>query len=234
MNRIRSSEQAGGEADRLESTWRRYRRSERKRRAWDRANPGNAAIRDELLGLIWEVSGAQIRRGPVLDVGCGGGWLLRALASRGVPEGLLWGVDLLGERIGEATVALPGAHFDVADARRLPHGEGSFSAVFMITLLSSLADRVSVGAALEEALRVLSPGGALLCYEPRVPNPLNRATRMVGRRELRAVLGVEPKSHRLTVLPPLARRLGRFTPTLYPALARVPPLRTHRLAVVRR
>ena len=39
--------------------------------------------------------------------------------------------------------------------------------------------------------------------------------------------GFEPRLRTVTLLPPLARRLGPLTGAMYPALASVPWLRTH-------
>lgn len=223
-----------GETERLEATWNRYARSFRRRRAWSAANPGNRVIRAELLSELAAAGGPVLRRGPVLDVGCGGGWLLRALAESGGPPERLTGVDLRRERLRAASEALPGARFELADARELPFPDSGFAAVTMLTTLSSLPDRESVVRAVGEGLRVLAPGGVLLVYEPRMPNPVNRATRRVGRAELREATGRSPSVEAtLTVLPPLARRLGPLTPRGYPLLAAVPALRTHRLTAFR-
>lgn len=43
---------------------------------------------------------------------------------------------------------------------------------------------------------------------------------------------LEMHLHTATVLPPLARRLGRLTQSLYPVLAAIPPLRTHYLGLL--
>jgi hypothetical protein len=83
-------------------------------------------------------------------------------------------------------------------------------------------------------MRVLAPGGLLLAYEPRLPNPLNRHTLLLRDEDLDAA-GVRPREQlSLTVLPALARRLGQRTQSLYPRLARLPFLRTHRLITYRR
>jgi ubiquinone/menaquinone biosynthesis C-methylase UbiE len=169
----------------------------------------------------------------VLEVGCGSAWFLQALVERGAEPGRLQGVDLLERRIADARHRLPDSRFEVADARRLPLAERSFDVVLMLTVLSSLPDPGSVAAALVEAKRVLAPGGMLLVYEPRVPNPLNRHTVFISRRMLSSALGDDPEELRLTVLPPLARRLGRRTDRLYPRLARIGPLLTHRLSIHR-
>jgi ubiquinone/menaquinone biosynthesis C-methylase UbiE len=178
-------------------------------------------------------AGTGLRTGSVLDVGCGSGWFLEALVEHGADPGRLQGVDLLDGRIAEARRRLPDSRFELADARRLPFPESRFDTVLMLTLLSSLPDRPSVASALTEARRVLAPGGTLLVYEQRVPNPLNRHTIFISRRMLSSALGGDPEELRLTVLPPLARRLGGRTDRLYPRLARIGPLLTHRLSIHR-
>lgn len=98
----------------------------------------------------------------------------------------------------------------------------------LLTVLFSLRDACDVRRALTEAARVTAPGARVVIWEPRVPT-LNRAARLVRESEVSAALGPEVSSRPITLLPPLARRLGRATPRLYPALARLPALRSHRL-----
>ena len=55
------------------------------------------------------------------------------------------------------------------------------------------------------------------------------------RRELiRLFPGCGMRARSLTLLPPLTRRLGRWTEALYPILARVPFLRTHNLTCLKK
>ena len=211
-----------------------YARDPRKARAWAAANPGNAAIRGELLDRVMDEVGPQLSaQSQVLDIGCGTGWWLRALTSHGIDPDRLHGVDALPERVRSARSSLPGAHVEVGDACDLPLADRSFGVVLLFTLLSSLPDRQAVRLALREARRVTAPGGALLVYEPRVPNPANRATRYISRRELARSLDGELRTSSLTLVPALARRLGRATERLYPALSQMPLLRTHRLSIYR-
>jgi SAM-dependent methyltransferase len=218
----------GTEADRLEALYDRYAASRRKRRDWAASNPGNVAIRCELLDTLLELAAGPLRDGGlVLDVGCGSGWLLAELAARGVDPGRLHGVDLIERRVEAAARRVPGASVRRADARVLPFGDRSVELVVLLTALSSMPSGEAVAAALAEAVRVVSPSGLVLCYEPRLANPLNRSTRLVARRDLAASLGPPVASRSLTGLPPLARRLGRATDRLYPPLARITP--THRL-----
>ncbi|MCP9488880.1 MAG: class I SAM-dependent methyltransferase [Solirubrobacteraceae bacterium MAG38_C4-C5] len=224
---------AADEADRqrVESVYGAYAADPRKAAAWASGNPGNRAIREEVAARI--VGLALATEGPVLDAGCGTGWWLTRLAAAGVPPQRLTGVDLLADRVAAAGRRAPGTQAHTADARALPFEDARFDLVLLFTVLSSLHDASAVRRALDEAARVTAPGGTVVIWEPRVPT-LNRATRRVRERDVTAVLGPGVSSRPITLLPPLARRLGRATPRLYPALARVPPLRSHRLMEWRR
>jgi ubiquinone/menaquinone biosynthesis C-methylase UbiE len=221
-----------GEHRRVQSAFEGYRADESKQRAWSAGDPGNLAIRDEVAtAAVRELEHAPA--GDVLDVGCGTGWWLRHLAAHGRPAASLHGIDIQPERIALAQRSLPGARLAVGDARELPFGDGTFAAATMLLLLSSLGDREAMARAEAEALRVLVPGGLLIIWDVRLANPRNRATVTPRWRRL-AAAAAEPRMRPITLHPWLARRLGRRAPRLYPALARVPGLRTHRLLVLRR
>jgi ubiquinone/menaquinone biosynthesis C-methylase UbiE len=222
----------GGEVNRVYSG---YARSRRKQRAWASDNPGNTAIRAELLSHLLRLGAGEIEGdGAILDAGCGTGWFLGAMADAGVAPARLHGIDVLPRRVEAARQAVPGAQVEVGDACRLGFPDESFSLVIQVTLLSSLGSREAIHKALGEAMRVLVPGGLLAVYEPRVPNPLNRHTHLLRDGDLDAA-GLTPRDQTsLTVVPALARRLGGRTQERYQRLARLPFLRTHRLVAYRR
>jgi SAM-dependent methyltransferase len=213
----------------VRAAYERYSASALKRRAWDAGNPGNEEIRAELVERSVALAGDDLRAGDVLDAGCGTGWWLERLAAGGVPPERLFGVDLLGDRAAAAARRVPGATVLTADAASLPFADARFAAVTLFVVLSSLPNAEAVGAVLEEARRVLAPGRPLLIWEPRIPST-NRGTRWIRRRELVRSLGELEADEAVTVLPPLARRLGGRTAALYPRLA---ALHTHRLVLAR-
>ena len=103
----------------------------------------------------------------LLDVGCGVGTAEIALARLRLTQIELFGVDLHVARLAEAVKATRGANlrvdFAVADAARLPFGDGTFDSTFCVAVLQHVRD---VPAALAEFARVTKPGGRILAVEP--------------------------------------------------------------------
>lgn len=223
------------ETKRLGRVYAGYSEDLRKSRAWALDNPGNAEIRAALVDRVIAGAGNRIQaKTEVLDMGCGSGWWLDVFRERGVEPGNLHGIDAIPERIDGARQRLPRSDVRVGDIRHLPYPDDQFGVVLIVSVLSDLRTEEDVEAALREAVRVLAPEGTLLCYEPRLPNPFNRAVRRISNRDLRRVLGRRWTATPLTVLPPVAYRLGSLAPKLYPVLARIPPLLSHRLVEYRK
>jgi glycosyltransferase involved in cell wall biosynthesis len=126
--------------------------------------------------------------------------------------------------VDQARQLLPGAHFVSADARALPFATDRFAVARLLNVLQDLSP-VDGARVLADCHRVLAPGGLMLIYGLRMPNPFNTHTRRVARHDE----GLPAESRTITLAAPIARRLGRAAPVLYPALARVPVLRSHRL-----
>jgi SAM-dependent methyltransferase len=192
-------------------------------RKWRADNPGNAAIRDEVAAAMLPLVPGT---GAILDAGCGNGWWLMRLRDSGVAQERLHGIELDPRRAAKAAAQVPGAVVETGDLRALPYADGRFACVFLLTVLSSMPDPRG---GIAEAWRVVAPGGALVVWEPRIPNLRNRRTRLVSATMLHDVTGATPHGRSLTLLPALARHLGPLTPAWYPRLAAVPVLRSHRL-----
>ncbi len=215
------------------------------RARWADDQPGNRAMVDERDRLAHRLVAAAWPGRPgtpapvVLDLGCGDGeHLVRFLAAAppGSPlaDARPVGLDLLPTRLGAARERW-GARVLRADGAALPLAGGSVDLVLALTVLSSVLEPDHQRAVAAEIVRVLAPGGLALVYDLRVPSPRNRQVTPVPRRRLAELFpGLVSTSRTLTLLPPVARRLGARTPVAYPVLARLPLLRTHRLTVVAR
>jgi SAM-dependent methyltransferase len=172
----------------------------------------------------------------VLDIGCGNGEVLRDFVRYGARPELLCGVDLLPERVAAARErSARGVQFSLGDAADLPYPAGSFDLALMFTVLSSILDNATRRRAADEAMRVLRPGGTLITYD-FTWNPTNRDVRGIGRRELRALFaGCAVDARRVTLAPPISRRLACHSWALASACEALPFLRSHLLtAIVKR
>ncbi len=188
----------------------------------------------ELLGALARHGFADLAHRSILDVGCGDGALLRRLVTYGADRARLAGVDLLPERVEAARRLEPGLDLRHADASALPYPDRSFDLVFQMTVLSSILDERMRRAVAAEMARVLEPNGAVVSYDFRVARD-RRNTRAVRARDLaRLFPGFRLDVRRITLLPPLARALGKRSWLACALLEALPILRTHELVVLRR
>jgi len=168
----------------------------------------------------------------LLEVGCGEGGNLLEMIRMGCAPGHLIGVELIEDRFNVARSRLPQAvHLHLGDALALDLPSASQDIVFVSTVFSSILDKATQHALATAMWRWLRPGGSVLWYDLAVDNPRNPDVRGVPRTAL-AELFPEGRIHarRVTLAPPIARRVCRLHPSLYTVFNTIPLLRTHLLA----
>jgi len=169
----------------------------------------------------------------ILDVGSGYGAELARMTAFGAEPELLTGIDLIEERVKQAKLAFPTLRFEVGNADQLPFPDGAFDLLMAFTLFSSILDEGMTSRVASEMSRTLKAGGAILWYDLRFRSP-NQAVRPISPATLaRLFPDRQATLVTLTVLPPIARRLWRLTPILYPMLAGLEALRSHYLGILR-
>lgn len=179
---------------------------------------------------------SRCRRLQVVDAGCGEGYGADLLAGGAAA---VTGVDLVAEVVDHARARYPRVRFRQGDVCAMPLPDASVDAVVCLQVIEHLWD---IGRFLDEAARVLRPGGELYCATPnrltfapgadRPVNPFHTveftaaefAATLATRFRLTAMLGVH-HGWRLRAVEralggPLPQRLTGQAPHDWPRLLR--------------
>lgn len=108
-------------------------------------------------------------RGKILEIGCGGGGMAKALKFYR-RDLLLYACDVSKTAIVFAKKDPQGVHFVNANAYRLPYKNNSLDAVVLFDVLEHVDNPLR---AIRELYRVLKPGGVFHSYTPCEGSPSN-------------------------------------------------------------
>lgn len=134
-----------------------------------------APARRKALDIIAERVDLAGRR--VVDVGCGEGGLVRALAQLGATAvGVECGAEMLAR--ARAADSVGGERYVEGVAEALPLPDESADVVVFMNSLHHVPPEM-MGEALSEAARVLAPGGLVLVNEPIAEGAFFQLTRLV-------------------------------------------------------
>lgn len=204
----------------------------------DKANPGYQQLVhecfDRLERMLLERFERPLARCRILDLGCGSGHVLGWFRERGALPSNLVGIDLLPAKIALARNRFPDFTFFDQNAECIDLPDRSFDLVAVLTVFSSILDLGMAHNVARTMRRLLKGDGAIVWYDMRYPNPWNPNLKAMTRpriQELFPSFALQLES--VSLLPPIARRLGPLTGKVYPVLASVPPLRSHYLGLLR-
>jgi SAM-dependent methyltransferase len=156
----------------LDPCWAILAHPDRRFRRWDLEEFFHTG-EQQVAGLVVDMErlGYPIRRERALDFGCGVGRLTRALSAH---FGQCHGVDVAAPMIAAArklNVAFPRCQFAVNDRLDLRlFADGYFDLIYCVLVLQHLPTRAAIASYLAEFVRVLTPGGLVVCQIPsRIP-----------------------------------------------------------------
>ena len=165
----------------------------------------------------------------IVEIGCGSGANLLEFLLLGATPERLTGNDMLPDRLQHARSLLPDTvRLLAGDAAELPLEEASVDIVYQSTVFSSILDDALQERIAEAMWRWVRPGGAVLWYDFTFNNPNNPDVRGVPLQRVKELFPqARITTRRVTLAPPLARRLAPIHPTLYTLFNSIPLLRTH-------
>jgi SAM-dependent methyltransferase len=189
-----------------------------------------------LFGSVCGYTDVDLRRLKLVDVGCGyGGHLLDFLRVGFAPQNL-YGIELLPERVAGARPRLPELlKLHEGDASTAALAPASQDVVFQSVVFSSLLDDAFQQELADRMWSWVRPGGGILWYDFVYNNPSNRDVRAVPVRRVKELFPHGDMTvRRVTLAPPISRRVCRIHPAAYGVFNALPFLRTHALCWIRK
>jgi ubiquinone/menaquinone biosynthesis C-methylase UbiE len=194
-----------------------------------------------LLQLLNREGAIPLAGKKILDVGCGDGQFFLQVVSWGARVEDLAGIDLIESRVAQARARFGGRDREggpdlrVDDASRLPWPGETFDIAHQSVVFTSMTSSVMKHAVAQEILRVLKPGGLLIWYDFLFNNPMNPHVRGIRAREVRQLFpSCAVTLRRITLAPPIARRVVPITWIGSLILERLVIFNTHYLATIRK
>lgn len=188
----------------------------------------------QLIDLLRRQGITSLRDLRILEVGCGRGGVLLEWLSFGASPKNLHGIDLLEDRLPEASARLSQSGVACADGQSLPYPDSSFDIVFQYTAFSSVLDDAVKQNIAREMLRVVRKSTGVIIWYDFWLNPTNAQTKGVRPEEIRRLFPeCQYEFRRVTLAPPLARRLAPISTLLCAMLEKLQLLNTHYFAAIR-
>lgn len=185
----------------------------------------------KLIELLKNIGKTDFKNLKVMEVGCGSGDNLVELILLGFSPHNLAGIELIGERLDEARKRLPSSvKLVLGDALTLNNFQEQYDIVYLSTVFSSILDDKFQKELAEKMWMWLKPGGGILWYDFMFNNPQNKDVQGInfGRiRELFPSCGFI--KYKITLAPPIARKIVKINSRLYNIFNMIHPLRTHLL-----
>lgn len=199
----------------------------------------NLAVQErqsKLIKLLLANGISDISESNILEVGCGAGDNLLELLQLGATPAKLFGNELLEARFMTARQRLPeSTELYLGDASECQLPDRLFDIVYQSTVFSSILDdnlQVALAGRMWDLVR---PGGGVLWYDFIFNNPYNPDVRGVAVSRVRELFPEGNVSvQRVTLAPPISRRVVPIHPALYSVLNALPFLRTHVLCYIKK
>jgi len=166
----------------------------------------------------------------ILEIGAGQGGNVPMLRKCGFTDDNIFLNELLPERILAVKNNYPGIKMYEGDALKVQFNE-QYDCVFQSTVFTSVLNDGDRKALADKMWGLLKPGGIILWYDFVYNNPNNKQVRKVSVDELKKLfpLAAAAKIIKITLAPPIGRRIGKFY-----NLFNLPFLRSHILAVLKK
>jgi phospholipid N-methyltransferase len=185
--------------------------------------------REKVFGKILKNHFSDISNIQFLEIGAGGGSNIAFFKEAGIKPENIYANELLNDRVVQLRSNHADIHILEGNALQIQATQ-KFDVVFQSTVFTSILDTDFRKALAEKMTELTKKTGIVLWYDFIFNNPANPDVRRVTRQEVKKLfpLGKKFTFYRVTLAPPIGRRVGNF----YPLLNSIPFLRSHLIAVI--
>lgn len=222
--------------DRLRNEYARRRASSFDQEVYSVFNKTNVFILQQrqlaLLSLLRQQR-KSLKGKAVLEIGCGRGGVLIEYLGYGADATNLYGIDLLHDRLVDGKQRVQDLPLACADGQSLPFAHHRFDVVLQYTAFSSILDQAIKRTMAQEMLRVVKPDGLVIWYDFWL-NPTNPQTKGIRKPEIKNLFpDCDFKFKKITLAPPISRRLVPVSWILALLLEKLTIFNTHYLVAIR-
>lgn len=201
--------------------------------------PVNVQIAQEreraMLKMIFAwLNGRPFNEITILEIGCGDGVNILNFVKWGATPGNIVGNELLEDRAAHAKARLPASvRIVTGDASALDLPNESIDLVLQSTVFSSVLDEQMRQTLADRCWELLKPGGAFLSVDFVFNNPANHDVKKLTILQLAALFpDGKLTAKKITLAPPIARRVVPISTWLYPFFNVWSFLRTHAICLI--
>jgi SAM-dependent methyltransferase len=182
-----------------------------------------------IAGMLAHLAKRPAHELRLLEVGCGSGSNLTKLLALGLDPDNMVANELLPERVSKARHNLPAAVTILpGDATVLDLPAARFDIVYCSLVFSSILDDAFQARLAASMWNWVAPGGAVLWYDFIYNNPSNKDVRGMPVRRIRQLFpDAQFTVRRVTLAPPISRRVCRVWAGAYGLFNALPLLRSH-------
>ncbi len=172
----------------------------------------------------------------LLEIGCGEGHKILDLLQMGFSPKNITGNELMTEHLEAAKYLLPASISLLSgDARELDIKKESKDIIYQSMVFSSILDNDFQNELAKKMWQWVKPGGGILWYDFTFNNPRNKNVKGIPLSRVKALFpGAKISTKRITLAPPLSRRVTKLYPSFYTLFNYFPFLRTHILCYIQK
>jgi len=179
---------------------------------------------------------APLNEKKIIEIGCGPGDKILQLIQLGFNPKNITANELLPGEIIKTKERLPASVTILeGDASSIQFSEPEFDFVYQSTVFSSILDNSFQKKLASAMWSWVKPGGSIIWYDFTVNNPQNKDVRGIPLSRIKELF---PKANittkRVTLAPPINRRVTKIHPSLYTLFNMLPFLRTHILCNIQK